>query len=84
MSKPGVAERERWLRAIGAVVRELRTERGLSQEVLGFRCHLSQTYISQVEVGNRNPSAWSLVSLARGLDVSTSELVALAEQRLQR
>jgi transcriptional regulator with XRE-family HTH domain len=83
MSKPGAAERKRWLRAIGSAVRELRAAQGLSQEVLGYRTRLSQTYISQVEVGNRNPSAWSIFTLARGLGVSSSELTALAEQKFR-
>ena len=38
----------------GMRIKELRTQQGISQEELGFRCHLSKNYISDVERGTRN------------------------------
>lgn len=60
--------------AFGEKVRELRYERGLSQEALGRRVHLHRTYISDIEGGKRNPGLDNIVRLAVALDVSTDEL----------
>ena len=79
MSRTRAGERTRWLRAFGAVIRELRNERGLSQEALGFRSQLSQTYISQLEAGNRNPTVWVLYRLAKGLEVGQADILIQAE-----
>ena len=79
MSRTSAGERTRWLRAFGAVIRELRHERGLSQEALGFRSQLSQTYISQLEAGNRNPTVWVLYRLAKGLEVDQADILVRAE-----
>jgi len=60
----------------GRRLRQLRTDRGLSQEELAFRAGLHRTYISSAERGERNVSLVNLVRLARALDVHVRELVA--------
>ena len=50
----------------GMRIKELRVQQGISQEELGFRCHLSKNYISDVERGTRNVSLKRLISLRRG------------------
>jgi transcriptional regulator with XRE-family HTH domain len=60
--------------AFGDKVRELRHERGLSQEMLGQRVDIHRTYISDVEGGKRNPGLDNILKLAGALGVSTSEL----------
>lgn len=66
--------------AVGAAVRDLRHERGVSQERLGELADLDRTYISGVERGVRNPTITSLARIADALDTPLSGLVALAEQ----
>ncbi|HYW18457.1 MAG TPA: helix-turn-helix transcriptional regulator [Nodularia sp. (in: cyanobacteria)] len=61
--------------ALGYLVRQYRTEQGISQEELGLRANLDRTYISGVERGVRNPSLTALVSLANGLGISVSILL---------
>lgn len=39
----------------GSVLRELRTQVGLTQEQLGFECDLDRTFISLLERGLRQP-----------------------------
>lgn len=63
------------LRAFGHLVRQKRTQLGISQEELGLRANLDRTYISGVERGVRNPSLTALVSLANGLGISVSVLL---------
>lgn len=62
------------------VLRELRQERGLSQEELGFEAGLHRTYISQLELGRKNPTLKTLYMLSCALDVSLTELVCQIEK----
>lgn len=54
----------------GQRVRELRKERGWSQEEFAGRCELDRTYISGIERGVRNPTLEVIGILSRGLKVS--------------
>jgi transcriptional regulator with XRE-family HTH domain len=66
--------------ALGAAVKARREELELTQEQLALRSELHQRWISNVETGKRNPSYASLRRLAAALDLTTSELIARAEQ----
>ncbi len=59
----------------GEHLRKLRTERGLSQEKLAKRCNSYTKKISRTERGEYNFSYYSLVVLAKGLNISIEELV---------
>lgn len=59
---------------LGKRIRLLREEAGLSQEKLGIATGLSQTYISGIENGTRNPSIKTLDKLAKALGVSISDI----------
>lgn len=63
------------LKALGLIIRQHRTAVGISQEELGLRCYLDRTYISGLERGVRNPSLTALVTLAKGLNITVSELL---------
>jgi two-component system response regulator len=58
----------------GKAVRKQRFELGISQEELADRASLHRTYISDVELGLRNPSLKSITKLARALKLSPSTL----------
>jgi transcriptional regulator with XRE-family HTH domain len=55
-------------------LRELRQERGLSQEELAFRAGLHRTYVSSAERGERNVALVNLERLAKALDVHLRDL----------
>ncbi len=55
-------------------VQRLRRDRGLSQEELGARARVHQTYLSQVESAKRNPSIDVIERLADALGVDISAL----------
>ena len=72
------------LTALSHTVRERRESLRLSQEEVAHRARLHRTYISDIERGARNLSLKSLVDLARALELSTSELIITAEERLPK
>ncbi|GAA4816420.1 helix-turn-helix domain-containing protein [Tomitella cavernea] len=66
--------------AFGEHLRDLRREHGwASQEAFAHHVGLDRTYISGLERGTRNPTLDVLVKLARGLDVTPSDLLATVE-----
>jgi transcriptional regulator with XRE-family HTH domain len=62
------------LQKFGHRVRELRLQKGLSQETFAELCHLDRTYISSLERGKRNVCFKNIVLITRALEVSLSEL----------
>jgi transcriptional regulator with XRE-family HTH domain len=66
---------------LGRAIRQLRTERGLSQEELGLRAEIHPTWVSHLESGRNNPAWGSVRRIAAALDVSLADLAALAEER---
>jgi transcriptional regulator with XRE-family HTH domain len=66
--------------ALGTAVRDLRAERGLSQEALADAAQVHVTYLSGIERGLRNPSLDKLNALAAGLEIATLDLLARADE----
>jgi transcriptional regulator with XRE-family HTH domain len=62
-------------RRVGANVRKLRKDRGISQEELAFDSGLHRTYISGVERGTRNPTVLVLQQIAQALKVPATKLL---------
>ncbi|MBQ8546327.1 MAG: helix-turn-helix transcriptional regulator [Clostridia bacterium] len=59
---------------IGARIRELRTQLGISQEKFAMKIGMDRTYFASVELGKRNISIVNIEKIANGLGVSLSEL----------
>jgi transcriptional regulator with XRE-family HTH domain len=62
------------LTTFGRRVKRVREDHGWTQEVLAERASLDRSYIAGIEAGLRNPSVTAVAKLARGLDMSLSEL----------
>ncbi len=60
----------------GIRVRQLRTERGWSQEELADRAELHRTYIGAIERGEQNISLLNIEKLAATFDIPLAELFA--------
>ena len=67
-------------KTFGTVLRQLRVEKGLSQEALALESGLDRTFISMLERGLRQPTLSSLFALASALKVSASRIVRLTEK----
>ncbi len=61
--------------SFGLVLRQLRQNRGLSQEQLGFESGYHRTYISLLERGQKSPSLQTIFKLAEVLNVEPSEII---------
>lgn len=63
------------LESFGTRVRELRKEKGYSQEYLAELVNLHRTYIGQIERGEKNLSLLNIEKLAKAFSMSISELL---------
>jgi transcriptional regulator with XRE-family HTH domain len=67
------------LLSIGYVIRELRTERGLSQEGLAHEAGVDRSYMGGIERGEHNMTIMSLHRIGHCLGVSIGELLERAD-----
>lgn len=58
---------------VGTRVKELRNQKNLSQEQLGFKAELDRTYITSVEAGRRNISIVALEKIIKALETNFAE-----------
>lgn len=58
----------------GGRVREIRKEKGLSQEELSFKADLHRTYIGMIERAEKNITLVNIEKIANALEVSTNDL----------
>ena len=83
MQRPSSSAGIKRERAFGRVLHEIRKERGLSQEQLGFESGYHRTYISFLERGKKNPTLSTIMDLAETLRVPAWELIRKVEARLK-
>lgn len=60
---------------LGMRIRYYRKERHITQEKLAEICNLHPTYIGQLERGEKNATIESIYRIAKGLNISISELL---------
>ena len=65
---------EELIKLVGERIRFFRKERGLSQEELAYRAGLHNTYIGQVERGEKNATIESLAKISTALGITVAEL----------
>jgi transcriptional regulator with XRE-family HTH domain len=64
---------------LGASIRALRAEHGMTQQGLATAAGITKNYVSGIELGQRNPT-WAVVArIATAFDLRLSELVMRAE-----
>jgi transcriptional regulator with XRE-family HTH domain len=58
---------------LGSNIRRLRMEKELTVEQLGLESGVGYSQISRIELGKRNPTAYTLFIISISLDVNPSE-----------
>lgn len=68
--------------AVAQTVRELRQNKGISQETLAEAIDSHQVYISEIENGKKIPSLPVIYKTAKYFDLSLSEFAAIVESNM--
>jgi transcriptional regulator with XRE-family HTH domain len=68
--------------AFGNAIRQLRKERGMSQEGFALKSGINRGYFGDVERGERNVSLANILKIADALNVPPSEIHVRAETLL--
>ena len=63
------------MKKFGSNIKQLREERGLSQERLSQIAQTNRTYIGMIERAERNITLCNIIKLAHALEVTPSELL---------
>lgn len=66
---------------IGARIRALREEAGLTQEALAWKCEIPKPHLSRIERGENLPSLPIVFALAKGLGVEPFDILAFDMRR---
>ena len=70
--------------AFGKTIRRLRLDRALTQEQLGFEAGLRRTYISSLELGEKEPSLKTVEKLSDAFGLPISKLILEVEKELKK
>ena len=70
--------------AFGEALKEVRAEKGLSQEAAALACGLDRAYFGALERAVKSPTLKTIWKIAEALGVPPSELLLRAERRLSR
>jgi len=73
---------EELTRDFGALVKNLRLEKGMSQERLAELCGLHRNYVGAIERAERTPSIVTAEKLAKALGTTLSSLFSQVEHSL--
>ena len=68
----------------GRVIRQLRMERGMSQEVLSGLAVISRSHLAEIESGKDNANVETLWRIAAALVMRMSELMRMVEDEIAR
>ncbi|WP_235230098.1 helix-turn-helix domain-containing protein [Oscillibacter valericigenes] len=69
--------------AVGTVIRNLRKEKGISQDVLSGLAGIARTHLTMIESGTKQANFETLWKIALALDIRPSELVSKIEREIE-
>ena len=70
-------------RAVGRVVRRLRKERGLSQEVFSGLAGIARSHLAMIENSSKQPNFETIWRIANAFNMAPHELVFVIEQEIE-
>lgn len=65
--------------ALGKAIRQLREERGMTQEALAQEAGITVGHMSMIERGHSNPTWGTVTGIANALEVRMADVAKLAE-----
>ncbi len=68
---------------LGSRIREIRLKKGFSQESFADHCGLHRTYMGGIERGERNLTVQTVLTVAKGLGLTISELFSGIEKQIE-
>lgn len=63
------------LKKLGLRIKQLRTEKGLSQNKFGFEIEMEKSNVSRMEAGEHNVKIGTLLRVSKALEISLSDLL---------
>ena len=70
--------------AFGQAIREVRVERGLSQEEAALACNIDRAYFGQLERATKSPTLKTIWRIADSFELQPSDLLLRTEKLLNR
>lgn len=70
-------------KAVGKVIRKLRKERNLSQEVFSGFAVIARSHLAMIENGTKKPNFETLWRIAHAFNMKPHELVKLIEEEIK-
>jgi len=64
--------------ALGKAIRQLREERGMTQEALAQEAGVTVGHMSMIERGHSNPTWGTIKGIANALEISIADIAALS------
>jgi len=63
------------LKELGALIKQLRLERGLTSVEFGYRCEMDKPNVNRLEKGNTNPTFLTLIRICKALEIEMRDLL---------
>jgi len=67
----------------GKILRKKRLYKNLTQEVLSVESGLSRAYISELEMGHKDPSLFTLFKLSSALNIKLSSMIDEIDMKIK-
>lgn len=68
---------------VGQIIRKLRKEKNLSQDVLSGLAGIARTHLTMIESGSKQPNFETIWKIAIALNMRPSELVSHIEREIE-
>ena len=69
---------------VGKVIARLRSEKGITQDVLSGLSDIGRTHLSAIERGERKPTLETLYRISNALDIPMSAIVIEIEREISK
>ena len=84
MGRPLKRKAETRLQAIGAVITELRLQKGLTGQDVAEKVGVNESHMNEIENGKQNVTYKVLQAIADLYGIELSKLIAMAEKKYER